>query len=105
MRKCSSDQRHSRLVHKNLDDGFITHLTRRYLLTIALYLAAVLLSMWHALTGLGLCVGLTLTYLLPSRKPLFHCDEEGEVATTTRSGGVHSKTSLAGAVAPAHSKA
>lgn len=64
-----------RLVHKNLDDGFIAYLTRRYLLTIALYLTAVLLSMWHALAGLALCVGLTLTYLLPSPKPVFRRDE------------------------------
>ena len=71
-----------RLVHKNLDDRFIAHLTGRYLLTIALYFAAVLLSMWHARAGLALCVGLTLTYLLPSRKPRFQCDEKGEVATT-----------------------
>ncbi len=60
-----------RLVHRNLDDGFISALTRRYLLTIALYFTAVLLSVWHALAGLALCVGLTLTYLLPSRKPVF----------------------------------
>ena len=64
-----------RLVHKHLDDRFIAYLTRRYLLTIALYFAAVLLSMWHALAGLALCVGLTLTYLLPSRKPVFRRDE------------------------------
>ena len=64
-----------RLVHRNLDNGFITHLTRRYLSTIALYFMAVLLSVWHALAGLALCVGLTLTYLLPSRKPVFNpCD-------------------------------
>jgi hypothetical protein len=93
-----------RLIHKNLDDGFIAHLTRRYLLTIALYFAAVLLSMLHALAGLALCVGLTLAYLLPSRKPLFHCDEEGEIATT-RSGRVDSRTpSHASAVAAADSK-
>ena len=66
-----------RLVHRNLDNDFITHLTRRYLSTIALYFMAVLLSVWHALAGLALCVGLTLTYLLPSRKPVFHpCDLE-----------------------------
>jgi hypothetical protein len=91
-----------RLVHKNLDDGFIAQLTRRYLLTIALYIAAVLLSMWHALAGLALCVGLTLAYLLPSPKPRFHCDEKGELAKTTGSGHVHSKTpSLEGADAAA----
>jgi uncharacterized membrane protein len=60
-----------RLVNRNLDDGFIAHLTRRYVLTNALYLAAVLLCLWNALAGLALCVGLTLLYLLPSRKPVF----------------------------------
>jgi hypothetical protein len=48
--------------------------------------------MWHPLAGLALCVGLTLAYLLPSPKPRFHRDEKGEVATTTGSGRVHSKT-------------
>lgn len=68
-----------RLVHRNLDDNFIAHLTRRYLLTISLYLVAVMLSLWHALAGLALCVGLTLTYLLPSRKPVFRsCDLEDD---------------------------
>ena len=72
-----------RLVHRNLDDGFIRHLTRRYLSTIALYLTAVLLSAWHALVGLTLCVGLTVTYLLPSRKPVFRSNTENEIVTTT----------------------
>lgn len=72
-----------RLVHKNLDDGFIAHLTRRYLLTIALYFGAVLLSMWHALAGLTLCVGLTLTYLLPTRKPLFHGNAVAQPTTAS----------------------
>jgi uncharacterized membrane protein len=69
--------RDHRLLHRNLDGNFIAHLTQRYVLTIALYLLAVLLSLWHALAGLALCVGLTLTYLLPSRKPVFRpCDLE-----------------------------
>ena len=76
--------RDHRLLHRNLDGNFIAHLTRRYVLTIALYLAAVLLSLWHALAGLALCVGLTLTYLLPSRKPVFRPSELEQDPTVRR---------------------
>jgi len=62
-----------RLVNKYLEDGFIAHLTRRYLLTIALYVVAILLSLWQGNFGLLLCIGLTLMYLLPSRAPMFNC--------------------------------
>jgi len=65
--------RNHRLVNKYLDDGFIAHLTRRYLLTIALYIIAILLSWWHGNFGLLLCIGLALMYLLPSRAPVFNC--------------------------------
>ncbi len=54
------------------DDGFIAHLTRRYLLTIALSVVAILLSLWHGNFGLLLCIGLTLMYLLPSCAPVFN---------------------------------
>ncbi len=60
-----------RLLHRNLDERFIAHLTRRYILTITLYFIAFLVSIWHGLAGLTLCVGLTIVYLLPSRKPVF----------------------------------
>ena len=60
-----------RLLHEHLDDGFISHLTRQYILSNVLYLAAMLLSLWNGMAGLGLCVGLSLLYLLPSRAPVF----------------------------------
>src|SRR5258708_2010576 len=47
-----------RLANKYLDDGFIAHQMRRYLLTIALYFVAILLSLWHGILGCCFASGL-----------------------------------------------
>jgi uncharacterized membrane protein len=60
-----------RLLHEDLDNRFISRLTRQYALSNVFYLAAILLAVWNGLAGLGMCVGLTLLYLLPSKEPVF----------------------------------
>lgn len=59
------------LLNKNLDDQFIAHLTRQYTVTGVLYFLALVLSLWNSIAGLTLCVGLTLLYLLPQKKPVY----------------------------------
>lgn len=63
--------RDHRLVNKNLDERFISHLTSQYVLSTGLYLLALLLSLWNGIVGLAVCVGLTLLYLLPQKKPVY----------------------------------
>jgi uncharacterized membrane protein len=65
-----------RLLHPRLDANFKRHLTRRYFLTNLFYLGAIALSFWHGLAGLGLCVGLTLLYILPTRPPVYTKPDE-----------------------------
>lgn len=60
-----------RLVNENLEERFISRLTGQYVLSTGLYLLAFLLSLWNGIVGLALCVGLTLLYLLPSKKPVY----------------------------------
>ncbi|MCF3945742.1 DUF1211 domain-containing protein [Acidiphilium sp. AL] len=54
-----------RLVHPRLESAFLHHLTIQYAGTVAIYLGAVLLCLVDVRLGLGVCVGLTLLYLLP----------------------------------------
>jgi hypothetical protein len=58
-----------RLVDEKLDRQFIKRQTTKFVLTNALYLSAILLSLWNGAAALALCVGLTLLYLIPSKKP------------------------------------
>jgi hypothetical protein len=60
-----------RLLDKKLDDGFMEYLTRKYAASTVLYLLAITLSLWNGTAGLVLCAGLTLLYLLPSKKPVY----------------------------------
>ncbi|MGH7839487.1 MAG: TMEM175 family protein [Candidatus Binataceae bacterium] len=60
---------HGRLFKSRLDDGLIHRLTFRYVGSLTLYLCAVLLSLLDFRLGLGVCVGLTLLYLLPPPDP------------------------------------
>lgn len=62
------------LLNKNLDDQFIAHLNRQYTVTGMVYFLALLLSLWNGIAGLALCVGLTLLYLLPQKKPVYRSD-------------------------------
>ena len=54
-----------RLVDERLDGAFLRRLTMQYTGTVAVYVAAVLLALVDVRVGLGVCVGLTLLYLLP----------------------------------------
>jgi TMEM175 potassium channel family protein len=60
-----------RLLDKKLDDRFMGYLTRKYAASTVLYLLAITLSLWNGTAGLVLCAGLTLLYLLPSKKPVY----------------------------------
>jgi hypothetical protein len=61
---------HRLLIH-GLEDRYIAYLTRQYAGSMLLYLLALLLSLWNALVALAVCVGLTLLYLLPPKRPTF----------------------------------
>jgi len=63
--------RNHRLLNRNLDGQFIAHLTRMYTLTSVLYFLSLVLSLWNGIAGLVLCVGLTLLYTLPPKKPVY----------------------------------
>ncbi len=60
-----------RLIDTNLQQAFVKFLTLQYLLSVVLYLVALLVSLWNANVGLSICVGLTLLYLLPPKKPVY----------------------------------
>ncbi|HEX4022787.1 MAG TPA: TMEM175 family protein [Acidobacteriaceae bacterium] len=66
---------HHRLVDKRLDKGFIDYLTRTFALSNGLYLVAVLLALWNGMAALVLCVGLSLLYLLPLKRPVYMVEE------------------------------
>jgi TMEM175 potassium channel family protein len=63
--------RNHRLLDKKLDNEFIGYLTRKYAASTVLYFSAIMLSLWSGVAGLALCVGLTLLYLLRSKKPVY----------------------------------
>lgn len=67
-------QKH-RLVDKNLAPKFISRMTKQYVLSLFLYGAAIAVSFWNGLAGLGLCVCFTFLYLLEPQKPTY-IDEE-----------------------------
>ncbi len=54
-----------RLVGDHVDPRFLHRLTMQYGITVVIYTGTVLLSLIDFRIGLGLCVGLTLLYLLP----------------------------------------
>jgi uncharacterized membrane protein len=60
-----------RLIDRRLEPGFVRRLTRQYLLSNLLYLAAILVSFLMPVAGLAVCGGLTLLYLLPPPRPSF----------------------------------
>lgn len=57
----------SSLIDKRLDPRFLRRLSLQFALTVTVYAAAVVLCLVDYRLGLGLCVGLTLLYLLPHR--------------------------------------
>lgn len=50
-------------------------ITRQYTLTSVLYFTALVLSLWNGIAELALCIGLTLLYLLPQKKPAYLNDK------------------------------
>ena len=58
-----------RLVDENLAGEFIRRQTLKFSATVALYMSAVLLSLWNGTAALIFSVGLTLLYLIPPKKP------------------------------------
>jgi uncharacterized membrane protein len=60
-----------RLIDRRLDPGFVRYLTRQYVISIALYLSALVISFIHPITSFAISIGLTLLYLLPPRKPIY----------------------------------
>lgn len=63
------------LVGRRLDPGYRRRMTIQYGGSVALYSSAILLSLVDFKWGLGLCVGLTLLYLLPPRRPHYVEDD------------------------------
>src|SRR5262249_31724517 len=63
-----------RLIDDNLDPKFVSLLTRQYIITNLLFGGAFLLSFWFSRTSLGLCVGLSMLYLLPPPKPVYRSE-------------------------------
>jgi uncharacterized membrane protein len=63
--------RKHRLVDRSLSQEYVNYMTTRFLITNVLYLLAVLLALWNGRWALAITVGLSLTYMVPSRKPTF----------------------------------
>lgn len=60
-----------RLLDPKLDPKFVRFLTRQYVLSNLLYVAALAVALWKPLASLAICTGLTLLYLLPPAKPVY----------------------------------
>ncbi len=60
-----------RLIDKNLEEKFVGFLTRQYTVSPLLYALSLGVSFVNPNVGLALCVGLTLLYLLPPKKPVY----------------------------------
>jgi len=60
-----------RLLDSHLEAGFVRTLTHQYLGSVALYAMALGLCIVNVTAGLAMCVGLTLLYLLPPKKPVY----------------------------------
>lgn len=63
--------RNHRLIDKNLAPQFVSHFTKQYLISNALYLLAILISLWNGIAGLLVCVCLTFLYLRAPKAPVF----------------------------------
>ena len=61
-----------RIVDHALTARFIKTLTLQYLLSNILYVSAFLVSLMSPMASIIICVGLTLLYLLPPKKPEYH---------------------------------
>jgi len=77
-----------RLIDRHLASEFLHKLSAQYLTSVALYAVAVLLSLISFKAGLGICVDLTLLYLLPPRNPVYVSGGSG--GDVGRAGATHS---------------
>lgn len=68
-----------RLISEKLAGAFIKRQTLKFTATVALYLSAVLLSLWNGTAALVFSVGLTLLYLIPSKKPESNANSGGDL--------------------------
>jgi uncharacterized membrane protein len=66
------------LIDRRLDTAFVQKLTRPYLISVFVYGAAVLIALWNAYVSLGICIGLTMLYLMPPPRPLYVHEETQE---------------------------
>jgi TMEM175 potassium channel family protein len=61
-----------RIIDHGLTPRFINTLTLQYILSNILYVSAFLVSLISPLASIIICVGLTLLYLLPPKKPEYY---------------------------------
>jgi uncharacterized membrane protein len=60
-----------RLIDPHLDPEFLRGATTRYIVSVGLYVGAVLVALVNWRLSLAICVGLTLLYLLPPKRPVY----------------------------------
>jgi uncharacterized membrane protein len=61
-----------RIIDPGLTPRFIKTLTLQYIFSNILYISAFLVSLISPVASIIICVGLTLLYLLPPKKPEYH---------------------------------
>lgn len=60
-----------RLIDKNLSPRFVSYLTWQFIISNALYLLAILISLWNGIAGLVVCISLTFIYLRSPKIPIY----------------------------------
>jgi len=58
-----------KIIDQRLTERFVNALTSQYYLSNVLYISAFAVSFFSAAVSMAMCVGLTLLYLLPPKKP------------------------------------
>ena len=61
-----------KIIDHNLTDRFVANLTKQYYFSNFFYITAFIISLFSAVLSITICVGLTLLYLLPPRKPEYN---------------------------------
>src|SRR5215510_1926884 len=67
------------LVDPKLSTAYIAKITRMFVISNLLYLAAVMISLWNGIAGLIVCSSLTLLYLKAPTQPTYTDDAESTV--------------------------
>jgi len=60
-----------RLIDPKLDPAFIKTMTLQYVTSSVVYTFSILASLWSSRLGLVICVGVTLFYLMPPKRPVY----------------------------------